>query len=102
MRRFCGLTKRPSQKQQVFNTIRLAATRADIPVFTNTIPMLDINLLRRDLPVVIAGLARRGVAFDADRFELLEARRKALQVETEALQSQRNVLAKQIGQLRSK
>lgn len=64
--------------------------------------MLDINLLRRDLPVVIAGLARRGVAFDADRFELLEARRKALQVETEALQSQRNVLAKQIGQLRSK
>src|SRR5690625_3406016 len=64
--------------------------------------MLDINLLRRDLPAVVSGLARRGVIFDADRFESLESRRKALQVETETLQSRRNALAKQIGQLRAK
>ncbi|HLR13964.1 MAG TPA: serine--tRNA ligase, partial [Burkholderiaceae bacterium] len=64
--------------------------------------MLDINLLRRDLPAVTTGLARRGITFDADRFATLEEQRKALQVETEALQSRRNTLAKQIGQLRSK
>jgi len=63
--------------------------------------MLDPTLLRKDLPAAVAALARRGVTFDAPRFHALEARRKAVQVDTEALQARRNTLAKRIGQLKS-
>ncbi|NHC62773.1 serine--tRNA ligase [Paenalcaligenes suwonensis] len=64
--------------------------------------MLDITLLRKDLPAVVAALATRGVAFDTERFNDLEAKRKSVQVETETLQARRNALAKQIGQLKAK
>lgn len=64
--------------------------------------MLDPVLLRKNLDTVVARLATRGVTFDAPAFEALEARRKAVQTETEALQAQRNALAKQIGALKSK
>lgn len=64
--------------------------------------MLDQNQLRKDLDLVVQGLATRGVEFDAERFHQLEARRKSVQVETENLQAQRNALSKRIGQLRSK
>ncbi|MBK1781788.1 serine--tRNA ligase [Advenella sp. WQ 585] len=63
--------------------------------------MLDPVLLRKDLPRVVAALKRRGVEFDEERFNALEARRKAVQVDTETLQAQRNSLAKQIGKLKS-
>lgn len=63
--------------------------------------MLDPVLLRKDLPRVVVALKRRGVEFDEERFNILEARRKAVQVETETLQAQRNALAKQIGKLKS-
>lgn len=64
--------------------------------------MLDQNLLRKDLPTVLKALALRGLSFDTERFNRLEADRKAVQVETEALQARRNSLAKQIGQLKSR
>lgn len=64
--------------------------------------MLDINLLRKDLPAVVQGLALRGIEFDSQRFNELEARRKSVQVETEALQARRNEVSRLIGQLRSK
>ncbi len=64
--------------------------------------MLDLNLLRKDLPLVIAGLETRGYAFDRPAFESLESARKSVQTETEALQARRNALSKQIGQLKSK
>ncbi|WP_442592967.1 serine--tRNA ligase [Parapusillimonas sp. JC17] len=64
--------------------------------------MLDPNQLRKDLPAVIKALALRGIEFDADRFNQLEARRKSVQVETEALQARRNAVSKLIGQLKSK
>ncbi len=64
--------------------------------------MLDPNLLRKDLSVVVQGLARRGLAFDTERFNDLEARRKAVQVETENLQARRNAISKLIGQKKSK
>lgn len=64
--------------------------------------MLDINLLRKDLPAVTKALALRGIEFDAHRFNELEARRKSVQVETEALQARRNEVSRLIGQLRSK
>ena len=51
--------------------------------------MLDIQLLRKDLPAVVAGLARRGVAFDEAAFRSLEDERKSLQTRTEELQAKR-------------
>jgi len=62
--------------------------------------MLDITQLRKDVTTVATGLQKRGIAFDIERFEGLEAQRKKLQVETETLQARRNALAKEIGQLR--
>ncbi len=59
--------------------------------------MLDINLIRNDLPGVAAALARRGVTLDAARFEALERERRDLQMRTQDLQARRNTLSKQIG-----
>jgi seryl-tRNA synthetase len=64
--------------------------------------MLDIQLLRKDLPAVVAGLARRGIAFDEAAFRSLEDERKGLQTRTEELQARRNALSKQIGVLKGK
>ena len=64
--------------------------------------MLDIQLLRKDLPAVVAGLARRGVAFDEAAFRALEDERKGLQTRTEELQAKRNALSKQVGILKGK
>jgi len=64
--------------------------------------MLDQNLLRKDLPIVVKALSLRGLSFDTERFNRLEAERKAAQMETESLQARRNALAKQIGQLKSR
>ncbi|QAA92689.1 serine--tRNA ligase [Pollutimonas thiosulfatoxidans] len=64
--------------------------------------MLDPNQLRKDLSAVVEALALRGVQFDIERFNTLEARRKSVQVETENLQARRNAVSKLIGQLKSK
>ncbi|MBP6018715.1 MAG: serine--tRNA ligase [Burkholderiaceae bacterium] len=63
--------------------------------------MLDPNQLRKDLPAVVQALAHRGVEFDTDRYTQLEARRKSVQVETEALQARRNAVSKLVGKLKS-
>ena len=67
--------------------------------------MLDINSLRKDLDGVIARLETRKTpqAFlNVDAFTALESERKKIQTRTEELQSQRNTLSKQIGQLKAK
>jgi len=64
--------------------------------------MLDIQLLRKDLPAAIAGLKRRGFAFDEAGFRALEDERKSLQLRTEELQAKRNTLSKQVGMLKGK
>jgi len=67
--------------------------------------MLDINLLRKDLPSAIRRLETRKspqAFLDVEAFQALEAERKALQIRTEELQNQRNTLSKQIGQLKAK
>ena len=64
--------------------------------------MLDPNQLRKDLPTVVQALKVRGLDFDTERFNLLEARRKTVQIETEGLQARRNAVSKLIGQLKSK
>ena len=62
--------------------------------------MLDIQLLRHDAAAVAARLASRGYTLDTSTYEVLEARRKDLQVKTEELQAGRNSVSKQIGALK--
>jgi seryl-tRNA synthetase len=64
--------------------------------------MLDVQLLRADLPGVAQSLARRGFKLDIAHFEALEAQRKAVQTETQELQAKRNQLSKEIGHLKAK
>ena len=67
--------------------------------------MLDITLLRKDLPSVLARLETRKspqALLPVDAFIALEAERKTIQTRTEELQAKRNSLSKQIGQLKAK
>jgi seryl-tRNA synthetase len=63
--------------------------------------MLDPRLLRTDLQRVAEQLGRRGLALDTARFEALEARRKAVQMEVQELQGQRNARSKAIGKAKA-
>jgi seryl-tRNA synthetase len=65
--------------------------------------MLDINQLRKDLPTVVAALQKRKnpqAFLDVEKFTNLEAERKTIQVRAEELQAKRNMLSKQVGQLK--
>jgi seryl-tRNA synthetase len=67
--------------------------------------MLDINLLRRDLPGVVAQLQRRRNPqpfLDVPRFSALEAERKQIQTATEQAQARRNAASRQIGQCKGR
>lgn len=64
--------------------------------------MLDIQLLRQQLPEVAARLAARGYTLDTETFTRLESERKVLQTRTQELQAERNQNAKNIGQAKAK
>ncbi|WP_180131453.1 serine--tRNA ligase [Rhodoferax sp. BLA1] len=67
--------------------------------------MLDINLLRKDLPSAVARLETRKTPqtfLNVEAFTALETERKTIQMRTEALQAQRNAASKQIGMLKGK
>ena len=64
--------------------------------------MLDIQLLRSNIQVVVDALASRGMRFDPAPFQTLEAKRKDLQTRTQDLQARRNSLSKQVGMLKSR
>jgi seryl-tRNA synthetase len=64
--------------------------------------MLDIQLLRNDIQAVAKRLASRGFTLDTAEFERLEAKRKAIQTETQELQANRNQLSKAVGQAKAK
>ena len=64
--------------------------------------MLDPQLLRNDLDGVATALARRGYHLDMEQFAALETRRKALQIELQQLQNQRNTQSKSIGQAKAR
>jgi seryl-tRNA synthetase len=64
--------------------------------------MLDIQWLRNDLERVTERLGTRGYPFDPAQFQALESERKEVQVRTQALQSERNQLAKHIGQCKAR
>ena len=60
--------------------------------------MIDINLLRKQLPEVVARLKTRNFEFPEKEFLALENERKEIQSKTEELQAVRNSLSRQIGQ----
>src|SRR5881275_1293167 len=64
--------------------------------------MLDIQLLRKDLPAVVAGLKRRGFDFPEAEWKAFEEERRKVQSRTEELQAKRNALSKQIGMMKGK
>ena len=63
--------------------------------------MLDPRLLRTQLDEVAAHLSRRGLVLDTARIESLETERKALQVEVQSLQNERNTRSKAIGKAKA-
>ncbi|RZO85503.1 MAG: serine--tRNA ligase [Oceanococcus sp.] len=63
--------------------------------------MLEPKLLRNDIEQVAATLAKRNMQLDIAAYQSLEEQRKALQVKTEELQSQRNSRSKDIGKLKA-
>ena len=65
--------------------------------------MLDIQLLKKDLPNVIPQLERRhGYKFSREEFENLEAQRKLKQTEAEAFTAKVNAYSKEFGLNKSK
>jgi len=64
--------------------------------------MLDPHLLRTDPKGIAARLKTRGFDFDHAKFSALEETRKTLQVETQALQQERNQQSKSIGQAKAR
>ncbi len=63
--------------------------------------MLDPKLLRTHLDDTASRLALRGYTLDVDKIRNLEQRRKALQIETQNLQKERNLRSKSIGQAKA-
>ena len=60
--------------------------------------MLDLRLFRDDPDRVRAAMARRGSDIDIDRVIELDAERRRIVTEVEALKQERNLASKQIGQ----
>lgn len=63
--------------------------------------MIDPQLIRNDLDNVATQLAKRGFTLDTARLGELEAQRKLLQIETEALQAERNRRSRSIGKAKA-
>ncbi len=63
--------------------------------------MLDVRLLREDIDSVAKGLSKRGYDLDVETIRKLEEERKQAQVETQALQAERNQRSKAIGQAKA-
>ena len=63
--------------------------------------MLDPLILRNDIDATATALKLRGYTLDTAAYQALEARRKTLQMDVEALQSKRNASAKSIGKAKA-
>ncbi|MBA6390850.1 serine--tRNA ligase [Colwellia sp. BRX10-3] len=64
--------------------------------------MLDPKLLRTDIENTAAELAKRGYTLDTVQLIALEEQRKAIQMNTQDLQNQRNTRSKSIGQAKAR
>ena len=62
--------------------------------------MLDANLLRNDLDAVAVRLSERGYALDRGRYQELDARRRSILQEAEALKAERNRVSDEVGRLK--
>jgi len=63
--------------------------------------MLDPKLVRSEPEIVAEKLSQRGFVLDVERIKVLEEQRKALQIETEQLQNERNIRSKNIGKAKA-
>ncbi len=63
--------------------------------------MLDSKLLRNEIELTAKQLARRSYALDIEQINHLEAQRKALQIQTQELQNERNTRSKNIGRVKA-
>jgi seryl-tRNA synthetase len=63
--------------------------------------MLDPKRLRAELELVAEQLARRGFQLDIEKMKSLEEQRKALQIEQQELQNERNTKSKSIGKAKA-
>ena len=63
--------------------------------------MLDPNLLRNDIDAAVEALKIKGFELDANAYSELEAKRKALQIQSEELQAKRNARSKEIGKTKA-
>ena len=63
--------------------------------------MLDPRLIRREIEQTAQQLLIKGFELDVSSIQLLESGRKALQVQTEELQAQRNTQSKAIGKAKA-
>jgi len=64
--------------------------------------MLDQKIVRTDPESVAKALLKRGYTLDTDAIRQLEEQRKALQIDAESLQAERNSSSKMIGQAKAK
>ncbi|MBU2870523.1 serine--tRNA ligase [Colwellia sp. E2M01] len=64
--------------------------------------MLDVKHLRTDLDNTAQQLAKRGFELDVATLSALEEQRKAIQIKTQELQSERNTRSKSIGQAKAR
>jgi len=64
--------------------------------------MLDSQLLRENPYLVASELLKRDFIFDVAAFSVLEEKRKTLQIGTQALQNERNMRSKAIGEAKSR
>ena len=64
--------------------------------------MLDAKILRTETQACAAALKVKGFTLDVEHFRTLESQRRALQTETEQLQSERNEKSKSIGQAKAR
>jgi len=62
--------------------------------------MLDIKFVRGNLDAVKAAMAKRGAKIDLDAFALLDARRRELLSEVEALKGERNAASAEVAKLK--
>ena len=64
--------------------------------------MLDPHLIRNELNAVAKALDKRGVSIDTNKIQKIEDKRKAIQIKTEKLQADRNLISKEIGEMKAK
>ena len=64
--------------------------------------MLDPQLIRNKLDSIAKAIEKRGTSIDINSIKKNEDKRKAIQVKTESLQAERNLISKEIGELKAK